>query len=531
MSLGFEDCKVYISNVDCQTSSEGGIIVQVIGELSNRGGRWRKFVQTFFLAEQRAGFFVLNDVRRFIKDGEDEEEEEEEPVKVEESLINPAAPLSIESMVLELKASNGGPPVEVVDHAIAMVSPPAEVEEVEQVEKEIIAEPVVVAEPEPVVAEETVVVEVEPVVVPSPVFAAAAPVIDSTPIEIIASPSPSIPADLPPIVAEVPVPTSPVPASVARPITPVNTEPAQPDVVTPVASSSKLPEISSSPAVVIAEPISSPPAAPIEVVSALASPPSAPAASGLKSWAALAAANSVKWGSKAVNSKGVLSAAPPPIAAAPSASTASPRNPYAPAVQAVTISSCFIKGVVETISEVALRQTLVARFGPAKEFGVIRNKACGFIEFEKLDSARRAIQTSLRMGDGGEGGILIPRSDGGNDLVHVLTRKPQVDNRPVIAPVRLGNNQNQGQRQASTSSSVGGGNNRANGVANGSIPVGVNNKSNGPISPSAATTVTPTANGGGADDLVVVVSKAGKKKSKAAKAAAAAALGAGNKVV
>ena len=39
MSLGFEDCKVYISNVDSQSSAEGGIIVQVIGEMSNRGGQ------------------------------------------------------------------------------------------------------------------------------------------------------------------------------------------------------------------------------------------------------------------------------------------------------------------------------------------------------------------------------------------------------------------------------------------------------------------------------------------------------------
>lgn len=29
MSLAFEDCKVYISNVDSQSSAEGGIIVQV----------------------------------------------------------------------------------------------------------------------------------------------------------------------------------------------------------------------------------------------------------------------------------------------------------------------------------------------------------------------------------------------------------------------------------------------------------------------------------------------------------------------
>jgi hypothetical protein len=74
MSLGFEDCKVYISNVDSQSSAEGGIIVQVIGEMSNAGGPWRKFAQTFFLAEQPNGYFVLNDICRYLKEEGDEAE-------------------------------------------------------------------------------------------------------------------------------------------------------------------------------------------------------------------------------------------------------------------------------------------------------------------------------------------------------------------------------------------------------------------------------------------------------------------------
>ncbi|TFY83208.1 hypothetical protein EWM64_g798 [Hericium alpestre] len=54
-SIGFEDCKVFIHSVDAQSSANGGIIIQVIGEMSNRGEPWRKFVQTFFLAEQPNG--------------------------------------------------------------------------------------------------------------------------------------------------------------------------------------------------------------------------------------------------------------------------------------------------------------------------------------------------------------------------------------------------------------------------------------------------------------------------------------------
>ncbi|KAF8438984.1 hypothetical protein L210DRAFT_3542917 [Boletus edulis BED1] len=67
-SIGFQDCKVFIHSVDAQSSANGGIIIQVIGEMSNHGDPWRKFVQTFFLAEQPNGYFVLNDIFRFLKE-------------------------------------------------------------------------------------------------------------------------------------------------------------------------------------------------------------------------------------------------------------------------------------------------------------------------------------------------------------------------------------------------------------------------------------------------------------------------------
>lgn len=37
-SLDFQNCKVFIHSVDAQSSADGGIIIQVIGEMSNRGG-------------------------------------------------------------------------------------------------------------------------------------------------------------------------------------------------------------------------------------------------------------------------------------------------------------------------------------------------------------------------------------------------------------------------------------------------------------------------------------------------------------
>lgn len=70
--LDIQDCKVRVSNVDSQESFKN-IVVQVIGEMSNKAAPHRKFVQTFVLAEQPNGYFVLNDIFRYI----DEEEEEE----------------------------------------------------------------------------------------------------------------------------------------------------------------------------------------------------------------------------------------------------------------------------------------------------------------------------------------------------------------------------------------------------------------------------------------------------------------------
>jgi len=74
-SLDFQDCKVCIYNVDSQ-GSEDNIVIQVIGETSNKGEEPKKFVQTFVLAKQPSGYFVLNDILRYIKEVPEEEPEE-----------------------------------------------------------------------------------------------------------------------------------------------------------------------------------------------------------------------------------------------------------------------------------------------------------------------------------------------------------------------------------------------------------------------------------------------------------------------
>ena len=93
--LEFKDCKVRVINVDSQASFQN-IVVQVIGEMSNNSQPHAKFVQTFVLAEQPNGYFVLNDIFRYIDMGEEEVEGEEEeaptPEVAAEQIEEPAAP-------------------------------------------------------------------------------------------------------------------------------------------------------------------------------------------------------------------------------------------------------------------------------------------------------------------------------------------------------------------------------------------------------------------------------------------------------
>lgn len=85
-----------------------------------------------------------------------------------------------------------------------------------------------------------------------------------------------------------------------------------------------------------------------------------------------------------------------------------------------------------------MKAVLTARFGPIKELEIVRSKACAFLEFQNVDSARRAILASLPNHLGGEGGVRI---GGGGDpavpnfnrdapRVLVETRKERGDRPP-----------------------------------------------------------------------------------------------------
>ncbi|KAI1453605.1 hypothetical protein F4805DRAFT_362312 [Annulohypoxylon moriforme] len=122
--LDFHDCKVRVSNVDSQASFDN-IVIQVIGETSNKAGDPKKFVQTFVLAQQPSGYFVLNDILRYIDDGDEEpaeapQEEQAEPA----TEVIPAAKEEVEAQPAEPVEKPASFDAGVVDKKLEEVSAP-----------------------------------------------------------------------------------------------------------------------------------------------------------------------------------------------------------------------------------------------------------------------------------------------------------------------------------------------------------------------------------------------------------------------
>ncbi|CAH8389646.1 unnamed protein product [Eruca vesicaria subsp. sativa] len=70
LSLNYEGYTAEIETADAQESHERGVIVLVTGRLTGKDNVRKKFSQTFFLAPQDKGYFVLNDVFRFLEEKE-----------------------------------------------------------------------------------------------------------------------------------------------------------------------------------------------------------------------------------------------------------------------------------------------------------------------------------------------------------------------------------------------------------------------------------------------------------------------------
>jgi Nuclear transport factor 2 (NTF2) domain len=130
--LDIQDCKVRVLNVDSQASFNN-IVVQVIGEMSNQNQPHHKFVQTFVLAEQPNGYFVLNDIFRYLNEGEDEIVDDEQRAQPEIPVEEPPAPIE--------PAAEEPPVSESVMTEEATEQVDEELEEIKEAEKDVTPEP------------------------------------------------------------------------------------------------------------------------------------------------------------------------------------------------------------------------------------------------------------------------------------------------------------------------------------------------------------------------------------------------------
>ncbi|KAI4859573.1 hypothetical protein F4820DRAFT_156597 [Hypoxylon rubiginosum] len=282
--LDFQDCKVRVSNVDSQASFDN-IVIQVIGETSNKAGDPKKFVQTFVLAQQPSGYFVLNDILRYI-DEEDEEpaeaaqEEQAEPEAqpVPETKEEPEAqptepaekPTAFDADIIDEKLeeasvatkdvapTNGDVPVETAASETAAAPEPAKPE----------PEAVPVSDPEVAAQEVAEEESKEPEKPADP------------------SPTPVQARQPPPAAAAAPAPAAPTPSQPPKPMTwasraaaaagPRPVVPLSPRVVTPVAGQLPRPGAATQPA---AAPQASAPAPSSETAA-----PAAPAKETATEW-------------------------------------------------------------------------------------------------------------------------------------------------------------------------------------------------------------------------------------------------------
>ncbi|XWS76059.1 hypothetical protein CRYUN_Cryun01aG0144900 [Craigia yunnanensis] len=112
LSLGYGEFTAEITTVDAQDSHNGGVLVLVTGCLTGKDKVKRKFTQSFFLAPQVKGYFVLNDVFRYIDDAKHQSGSQDLINNIEVSLTpeqdpSPAPENHIEQLAALPEEANG----------------------------------------------------------------------------------------------------------------------------------------------------------------------------------------------------------------------------------------------------------------------------------------------------------------------------------------------------------------------------------------------------------------------------------------
>lgn len=301
--------------------------------MSNHGDPWRKFVQTFFLAEQPNGYFVLNDIFRFLKEETVESDDASETAVEGEAAQVPAGPepvvstpaVAVAEPTFEAPREPTPPPAAVAAPPHSVPTPPPAADETLIIDvpeaTTIVQTPTPAPEPAPTVSIPVAAPQTNGIHTPEPEKSAPTPAAEPSPAP---SPAPQPAASLPP-----------PPAPAAAPTPPPTTAAQAPSAPAPAPT------------------------------------PAAPAAP--RSWASLAASNPKKWGpTVAQESRGhtetPVTPAPPSGAQAPPAPAPAAAAPRAPqfhaggpagqrgehsalvAAQNVTTAQCFVKVCLPIVS-------------------------------------------------------------------------------------------------------------------------------------------------------------------------------------
>ncbi|WVZ75328.1 hypothetical protein U9M48_023395 [Paspalum notatum var. saurae] len=144
--------KAEIRTVDSQESLGGGVTVLVTGHLTGSDSVRREFSQSFFLAPQEKGYFVLNDMFRFVGDGPASAVAEAQP---EADAVAPPAAAPLANGTATLAVEPAGPEHDAVPQQELLVVDRAPQQAEEEEEAEVYNPP-----PEEVVDEEQPVPEV-----------------------------------------------------------------------------------------------------------------------------------------------------------------------------------------------------------------------------------------------------------------------------------------------------------------------------------------------------------------------------------
>lgn len=90
-------------------------------------------------------------------------------------------------------------------------------------------------------------------------------------------------------------------------------------------------------------------------------------------------------------------------------------------ISQINIPNCFVKGVTFQTDADELKKVLQSKFGPIGAIDVVKDKACAFLEFNTVESARKAVAYCLPVSSGGHGEVLLPKC--GSSLVIEPKRK------------------------------------------------------------------------------------------------------------